>query len=224
MYTWIRRVVSGFTISLVLSLAATGAALATNLVANGSFETGDFTGWSLAQSDFCGVIPATQGTFDGFPVNLAPEDGTYAAALSPDSTDTLTQTLSTTPGQNYTITYYLASDPASVGYGSFGSSFGSTTVQSYGQVPFSTLDPTTGYPEWVKYTDVVAATSTSTVLTFTFSGGSIPYYPTYLGLDNVSVTPTATPESSTSVGFGLLAALGAVLLFVPRAARARASS
>lgn len=219
MYNVARRALLAITVCAFTAFAALGTASATNLVANGSFETGDFTSWSVLYPIFGGVLPATNGTYDGVPINLAPEDGTYFAALSPSGTDTLSQTLSTTAGATYDITYYLAGGESGYGQGEFGSSFGSTTMQTFGLVPISAVDSSTGYADWTEYSYTETATSSSTLLTLSFTGSG---YDGYLGLDNVSVTPAATPEAPTTIGLGLMAGLG-MLLMVVRAGKARRS-
>ena len=67
---------------------------------NGSFETGDLTGWSASGS--------IQAVFLG----LGGQFGNYAAHLGPSgSTQSLSQSVSTTPGQHYTVSFYVLGDP-----------------------------------------------------------------------------------------------------------------
>ena len=74
---------------------------AQNLVANGGFETGDFSGWTHS------------GDANGFDtvgdVSTFAHSGTHYAALGsfPDS-GSLEQNLSTVPGRLYTLQFYLA--------------------------------------------------------------------------------------------------------------------
>src|SRR5262245_30132614 len=71
-----------------------------DMVVNGGFETGDFAGWT--------VTHAAQGS--GVIVLGEPHSGSFAAgflAVTPPYTDTISQTLSTTPGGTYILDYWL---------------------------------------------------------------------------------------------------------------------
>jgi hypothetical protein len=98
-----------FTAACVVSLtiAAFGADAGTNLVTNGSFETGDFTGWTEGgNTGFSGV---TSGPFGGQVIGAA--DGLDYAFLGPVGSDvTLSQTLSDTSGQIYFLKFAFSSD------------------------------------------------------------------------------------------------------------------
>lgn len=74
-----RRAISSAA-AIVLTLAIAGTALAAS-VANGGFETGDFTGWTVASATADGswyVYEGTQAPVVGMAVP-APPEGTYAA-------------------------------------------------------------------------------------------------------------------------------------------------
>jgi hypothetical protein len=95
-------------LTLCLAIFGTGVlAHAGNspLVTNGSFETGDFTGWTVSgDTTFTGVCDVST-----CPGGFAPEDGTYAAYFGPvGDTATLSQTIATTPGDQYSLSFYLA--------------------------------------------------------------------------------------------------------------------
>ena len=74
-----------------------------NLVTNGSFETGNFSGWTLGGN--FGVISAgPQTSVDG-----NAESGQFAANIGAIGSDaTLSQAIQTTAGQHYTLTFWLA--------------------------------------------------------------------------------------------------------------------
>jgi hypothetical protein len=136
------------------------------LLVNGDFETGDLTGWTFT--------PASSGSL--FAVNsVLPHSGNYAASfggVTAGSYDTITQTITTVPGRQYTLDYWLANDrePAN----DFRVMWGSTLVQDILDAqPF-------GYTH---YTFTETATSTST--TISFAGYQVPGY---FYLDDVSVT------------------------------------
>src|ERR1700693_6210131 len=75
-----------------------GSAYAANIVVNGSFESGDFTGWTqTGNSGFSGVECPGVG-FAG------PNDGACDAFFGPvGSVGGITQTLGTLPGRFYNI-------------------------------------------------------------------------------------------------------------------------
>lgn len=95
----------------VLTLFCTAAAVALslvtssaqNLVTNGGFETGDFTGWTL-------VEPNGFSNVGGDPTFA--HSGNFHANLAPDvgQTGSLSQVLSTTAGTAYVLTFWLANN------------------------------------------------------------------------------------------------------------------
>ena len=79
------------------------SAFAQNLVTNGSFETGYWTGWTTG-GNFADT-EVVSSPFDGY----EPEDGNYFALLGPvGSPGTLSQTFSDQAGAQYTFSFYLA--------------------------------------------------------------------------------------------------------------------
>lgn len=86
---------------VVAVLGISSQASAGNLVMNGSFETGDFTGWTqFGNTGFTGV----QGNFAG----VNPEDGSFQAYFGPvGSLGGISQDLATVAGQSYDISFYL---------------------------------------------------------------------------------------------------------------------
>ena len=78
---------------------------AQNLVTNGSFETGDFTGWTTG-GNFEDTFVETGAFYD----YTGAQDGNFYAALGPVSTDgTLSETFSDTAGAHYTFSFRFAS-------------------------------------------------------------------------------------------------------------------
>ena len=83
--------------------------VATNLVANGSFATGDLTSWSLGGN----YTNSTVGK-EIFVVSEGTGGSANAVSMGSMATDgTLTQTVATTPGQSYTLTFWLQNDSSS---------------------------------------------------------------------------------------------------------------
>jgi hypothetical protein len=171
----------------VLALSTAGLANAgDNLVTNGSFETGDFTGWTLSgDTTFTGVCNVST-----CPGGFAPEDGTFAAYFGPvGDTATISQTIATTPGDEYSLSFYLA-NPVGGTPNYFNVTFGNSS--------FSFTNFGTAF-SWQQFTLTTLATSDQTQLSFTFRND-----PSYWFLDNVTVQQSGgtSPEPSTFVLFG----------------------
>jgi len=169
------------------ALSATDANAAPNLIANGSFETGDFTGWTANAVSFPMYIVSPTGV-----PNLGPvEDGQYAAQIAGYSLqnfpqyggpDTLTQTVGTTNGVDYTLSFWV-----------YQQNTGPVTfldVTWDGTTVFSNTWLDTGDIPYQNYTVQVVGTG-SDVLQFISA-----YDPGYTYLDNVSLT-SGVPEPAT---------------------------
>lgn len=144
------------------------------LVQNGGFETGDFTHWTLNGDGY-------PDTFvdDGTSFYIEPHSGTYFALLGEQLTlGFLSQTISTVPGQPYLFSSWVNS-PDGVAPNECRISWNGTTL--FDQVNMPELD-------WTNFQFIVTATGTSTVIQF---GGRDDN--SYLGLDDVSVTPVRAP-------------------------------
>ena len=175
--------------------AFTSVAFAQNLVENGSFQTGDFSDWTVSgDTTLIGVCSA-----DTCPGGFAPYDGDqYAGYFGPvGDTATISQMIPTTPGDTLTLNFYLA-NPVGGTPNYFSASLGTSSFSfsNFG-VAFN----------WQEFTLTTVATSDETQLSFTFRND-----PAYWFLDSVSVTESSStvpePSSILLLGSGLLGVAG----------------
>jgi len=171
-------------------------AAAQNLVQNGSFETGDFTDWTLsgaANNNNDGIYGFNVVTSGEFGYNV--EDGSYDANLYTDSTTFgyLSQSITTNIGDTYQLTYYLASA-------------GDTPDEFKAIVGGNTLSDLTNIAahDYYEYTFNFTATSTTTQIEFGAYDDNISVSAPGIALDNVSVVDTtatsSVPEPLTTGG------------------------
>ncbi|MBX9580431.1 MAG: hypothetical protein K2X87_08995 [Gemmataceae bacterium] len=185
------RRLAGFAV-VAAALAAPAPARA-DLVTNGGFETGDFTGWTqFGNTGFTGV---QFGDFGG----VLPFEGDYQAFFGPiGSTGGISQDLATVAGQTYTVSFALANFDGTPN--SFSADFGGTNLL--------TLVDNPAMPYTLFSFDVVA-TGALTTLSFTTQ-----HDPSYYLLDAVSVNPAGASVPAPPAL--LLAAVGAGVLGLRR--------
>jgi hypothetical protein len=131
-----------------------------NLVQNGGFETGDFTGWNAS-----GSLKDLMVSGNAFYVH----SGQFGAQLGPYEYTSLYQNIPTSPGGQYLLSLWLHPD----GQGWFSASWNASTV-----FPSATL-PAGG---WTNLQFLVAASGELGYLSFQFEDTAA-----YLGLDDVSI-------------------------------------
>lgn len=210
-----RRVLA-FVILGLVAIALAPMARAQNLVQNPGFEdstdsgNGSATttpGWTVSPGFGTDFVFTDGGTTQngGSAANGSTWYAEFAATSAGDAQSaTLSQTIATTPGQYYTVTFFLAN---------FGGPHNTFLATFGGQTLLSLTDASAfGYQQ---FTVVLRATSTQTRLAFTGEQD-----PASFGLDDVSVEAGPAPV----MGGGLVSLGIAAAGFVTRRLRRRRSA
>jgi hypothetical protein len=179
-------------------------AIVGNLVINCGFETGNFTAWTLSGNDVPGELNnlyGVEGT-DPYPTpaGTAPHSGNYQAYFSDlvSNSTTLSQTVATVAGQQYTLSFYLAQQllgPGTVN-NSVTVAFNGTTVATLSNV---------GVQPYELFTYDVTATAASALFSLNMGNDTGEFL-----LDDVSVRPVPLPASAWLMLSGLVG-LGALV-------------
>jgi hypothetical protein len=189
--------VSGVALSLLVGTAHA------NLITNGGFDAstpftggevvsgGAIGGWTIA--DGCGVLWISSGGYYGG-LNPSPGNGSdYLIDLTGTSDhppyEAISQTITTTPGATYQLTFDLGSAIQ------WGIQDGVTASAGATSQTFTSTNDGTSTNNWESEVLDFTATGASTLITFAGASGDA-----YIGVDNVSVVGTSapgTPEPST---------------------------
>lgn len=171
-------------------------AAASNIVDNPGFESGDLTGWTSNAPAFGVGVDNNSG--DVHSGNFGVYFGTDPSNPTLDSF--LSQTLNTSVGEKYTLSFWMSDYQADALGGHFNVNLGGSQL-------FNLTD--VAQQDFTLYSATYTATSASTLLQFDANN-----VPGWFGLDDVSVTAnqvTSVPEPSTWIilltGMAFLACL-----------------
>ena len=178
-------------VAVATLIACSGVAKA-DLVTNGGFETGDFTGWTQT-----GLDPSLNGVTASFPY---PRSGTYGAFFGDiGSIGLLSQTLATSAGTQYTISLWYENPFIPGGINGDTNEFDVewNGVALYDQTNLAVFD-------YAQLTFTVTGVGSDVLTISTRNDAS------FFGVDDVSVNAaTAVPEPASLALFGAgLAAFG----------------
>jgi hypothetical protein len=184
------------TVGLVVGVA--GPAHGTNILVNGGFENGDFTGWvqlgNTLDSDV--ICPG--------PVDPRVDEGNCSAELGPVGSDgVLAQGVNLSVGTSYLFTFAFLPDPvgAPSAPSDFSACFGVLTCD-FGATPVLQLtNPAVG--PYHTYSFVEEATAPMETVSFSFQDNG-PLTTNFLHLDAVSLS-VPEPASIGLLGIGLAA-------------------
>jgi choice-of-anchor C domain-containing protein len=199
---------------IIVALAAFAVPAHANLVTNGSFEAGAFgsppngynsltigstviTGWTVFSDQIAWIDNVN-------PFSLSAQDGSKFLDLQdPANTGSpfggVTQTISTTTGQAYRLTFYIGAlesntpDPNLGGPVTIQASAGATSMN------FTFTPPANSGMQWMPFDLAFTATSSSTAISLLSIAGE-----NFHGLDNVSVV--AVPEAQAWLLMAVVAA------------------
>jgi hypothetical protein len=196
---------------LLISSGVEPSAWAGNLVQDPGFESadtgalpGDSNLFTNGQSIDGGIWTVTQGTVAVDTETSFIFDGSKSLLLDGDNSgpDSVTQTLATTPGQLYLVSFWANSDVTNTFLATLGGipiTGGPTSIVQNG---FPGVDPLSNSSLFQLYTGTVMASSNSMDLTFTATAFPTIDSGVSIEIDNISVSAVPEPPAFTLATIG----------------------
>jgi choice-of-anchor C domain-containing protein len=195
-----RRFGLGVVIGGLAVLALAGATLAFSPPTNGSFESGTYVDGGSGFEQLNAGDPSISGwTVDSGSVDWigtywTAQDGSMSIDMSGADAGTISQTFTTTIGNTYTVSFFLAGNPA--GPPTVKTLDVSATGGTLNHYSFDTTGSTLTSMNWMPESFSFLATTTSTTLSFVSTTAG-PFGP---AIDNVAVTETVATKSDCKQG------------------------
>ena len=172
------------------AILTSSSALAGELVFNGGFETGDYDGWDVPP-----YVPGQGPDSQIFGVAAdGGHSGLHYAGLSSAQLRFISQTLPTTAGQDYELTFWMRRPDNLPGL---------FQVRWQGQIVYSSSSPLPDGINWHRFSFPLHAN---------FNGSFIEFgqraFPLYYHIDDISVVPIPAPSAAATLGMTGLLTLG----------------
>jgi hypothetical protein len=182
-----KRCISAQLVLAIIWLWQAPAMRAQNILANGGFESGNFTAWSTNAADSSGQVAGAAAHSGSFGAEFSETILMGDIGSEDQMTQTLTtQALTTQAGTNYILSFW-ANGARQSSLGAKWNGINLLTNSIYYYPFFSSLSS-----GWMNFQFVVQATGASTVLTFSFKASPGANNSTSLTyLDDVGVLPLA---------------------------------
>ncbi len=191
-------------------IVGAGSAFA-DLIADGGFENPslssgglkDYTGgevigsaWTVLGNDVL-LIQTQYGEPGNGIASFNAEEGSNSLDITGSgntgSTDGVTQSVATTIGTTYQLSFYVGRAEGTNSYYAAPATI-DLSIDGGSSVAYTNSNITAGHVNWEQFTTTFVATGTSTSITFR---NGTPSPTAFAGLDNVDLEPLSVPEPST---------------------------
>jgi hypothetical protein len=181
-------------VKIMLSVLALAACQAhADLVQNGGFETGDFTDWTTIPAVSGSVFSVATDIPASYGVQVNPHSGNYLAIFGANQglDDTITQVLPTVAGDKYDFSFWV---------NNLDGQHASYLTADWGLTQVLSINADSANFDWTEFSFTETALGPTTI---SFAARNTP---SYIGLDDVSVTPVSNGVPDSGPGLVLAAA------------------